>query len=136
MLLKSSEITEQLSGKKKKGVRITTQVMFKCYEIDDLKCEFHYSLIIHARRKLRRSSIYVDLDVSFLFICVFLKSRQTCVFYTTVSFKYFTCPICMGQTTRSILYFTYLLPTINFRSVISHYSITTFLYQTKSQMHK
>ena len=76
---------QQTTFRKKNGVRNFIPVIFKCYDterIGDLESEFHHT----CKKKLERSSIDVDLDVSFLFIGVFLKSRRTCVFYTVISF--------------------------------------------------
>ena len=38
------------------------------------------------KKNLEKSSIHVDLNMSFFFVYFFSKDRQTCVFYAIVSY--------------------------------------------------
>ena len=62
--------------------------MFKCYETERKSAIWRVSFILHLRKKkLKQSSIHVDLNMSFILSCLFFsKDRQTCVFHAIVSY--------------------------------------------------
>ena len=87
-----SETREQsiyrLAGKKT-DVRNCLPVMFKCYDTERKSVIWRASKLVIWRanfilnvwkKKQNRSSICVDIDVLFHFICLLLKYRRTCVF--------------------------------------------------------
>ena len=79
---------------------------------------FRANFILHVRKELNQRSFDVDFDVSFLFICVCLKYRRTCIFHTIVSFTYFICPFYMWPKKKHLVFLIFL--TINFWSVTFH----------------
>ena len=112
--------------------------MFKCYETERKSAIWRASFILHLRKKkkLKRSSIHVDLNMSF-FLVYFFQRIDGPVFFTLswVIFSLFVPSTC-GRA-RSNSYFSYLLLNIKLWSfnILLIKSIDFFI-KLKSQMHR
>ena len=61
--------------------------MFKCSETETKTVIWIASFILQQEKKIKQSSIHVDLKMSFFFVCLFFpKDRRTRVFYAIVSY--------------------------------------------------
>ena len=85
--------------------------MFRCYETER-RSAIWSSFILNLKKKIL-SSIHVDLNMSFYFVCLFFsKGQMDLCFYAIVSYTLFVPSTCCRA--RNISYFSYLLLTNNF----------------------
>ena len=97
--------------------------MFKCYETERKSAILRASFILHLRqKKLKRSSIHVDLKMSFCFVCLFFpKDRWICVLklgYRELYLVHLSLPHVAEQEVSRISHI-YFSPLISDHSVFS-----------------